>query len=177
MGPADALSRKDKVNMDGNNREITLLKGGNQYFHIHAIDAALTEKITLSSASDPIVTKALIAMNNEKGEPWIPQTTKTDWEFINGALYFKHQLYVPESAHHDLVKSLYKLPARGHEGFFCMLHQMQQDYWWPGMSTFLWKFIMGCTDCQSAKVNTHPMIPEVVSPHSGISSPIFLHIC
>ena len=90
MGPADALSRKDKVDTDDNNWEITLLKGGDQYFHIHAIDAALTEKITLSSTSNPIMTKALTAMNDEKGEPWILQTTKTDWEFIDGALYFKH---------------------------------------------------------------------------------------
>ena len=152
MGPANALSHKDKVNMDNNNREITLLKGGDQYFHVCAINTALVDKITSSSASDPIVTKALATMNNEKGEPWIPQTAKTDWEFIDGALYFKHWLYVPEPACHDLMKSLHELPAGGHEGFFCMLHCMQKDYWWPGMSTFLWKFISGCADCQVAKV-------------------------
>ena len=55
-----------------------------------------------------------------------------DWEFIDGALYFKHQLYVPELAHHNLVKSLHELPAGGHEGFFHTLHWMQRDYWWPG---------------------------------------------
>ena len=27
------------------------------------------------------------------------------------------------------------------------------------MSTFLRKFILGCADCQAAKVNTHPTIP------------------
>ena len=27
------------------------------------------------------------------------------------------------------------------------------------MSTFLQKFISGCADCQTAKVNTHPMVP------------------
>ena len=76
--------------MNNDNREITLLKRGDQYFHICAIGAALAEKITSSSASDPMVTKALTAMNDEKGEPWIPQTTKTDWEFTDGVLYFKH---------------------------------------------------------------------------------------
>lgn len=29
------------------------------------------------------------------------------------------------------------------------------------MSTFLWKFVTGCAICQSAKVNTHPMVPEL----------------
>ena len=36
---------------------------------------------------------------------------------------------------------------------------MQKDYWWPGMSTYLCRFIMGCADCQAAKVNTHPTVP------------------
>ena len=98
MGPADALSQKDKVNTGDNNWEITLLKGNDQYYHIWAINAAFTKKVTLSSSSDPIVTWALASMNDEKGEPWIPQTATTNWEFIDGALYFKHQLYVPEPA-------------------------------------------------------------------------------
>ena len=137
MGPADVLSRKDEINTADNNREITLLKGGEQYFHICTIDTTLADKISSSSASNPIVTKALAVMNNESSEPWIPQTAKTDWEFVNSTLYFKHHLYMPELAHHDLVKSLHKSPAGGHEGFFRTLHHMQKDYWWPGMSTFL----------------------------------------
>ena len=118
MGPANTLSRKDEVETSDDNWEITLLKGGDQYFHIRTIDVALTNKISLSSTSDPIITKALTAMKNDRGEPWLPQTAKMDWEFIDGSLYFKHRLYVPELAHHDLVKSLHKSPTRGHEGFF-----------------------------------------------------------
>ena len=72
MGPADALSRKDEVETSDDNRDITLLKGKDQYFHIHTIDAALAKKISSSSANDPIVTKALTTMNDDSGEPWIP---------------------------------------------------------------------------------------------------------
>ena len=64
MGPADTLSRKDKIETNDNNREITLLKGKDQYFHIHVIDAALAKKISSSSTEDPIITKALTTMNN-----------------------------------------------------------------------------------------------------------------
>ena len=72
MGPADALSRKDEVETCDDNREITLLKGKDQYFHIKTIDATLAKKISSSTAQDPIVTKALAAMNHEGGKPWIP---------------------------------------------------------------------------------------------------------
>ena len=92
MGPTNTLSRKVKVETSDDNWEITLLNGGDQYFHIHAINITLADKISSSSMSDPIITKALTAMNDKSGESWIPWTTKTDWEFTNGALYFKHQL-------------------------------------------------------------------------------------
>ena len=114
-----------------------MLKGKDQYFHILAIDVALAEKISSSTTQDPIVTKALAAMNSNSNEPWIPQTAAADWKFVNNSLYFKHRLYIPEPARHELVKSLHDSPAGGHEGFFHTLHQMQKDYWWPGMSTFL----------------------------------------
>ena len=176
MGPIDALSRKDDIETSDDNQEITLLKGKDQYFHIHTIDNTLTTKISSSSASDPIVIKALAAMNDASSEPWIPRTSKTDWEFTEGALYFKHQLYIQELACFDLVKSLHESLAGGHEGFFHMLHHMQWDYWWPGMSTFLRKFIARCADCQAAKVNTHPIVlglsplaVETPIPFSSIS--------
>ena len=98
-------------------------------------------------------------MHRDTKEPWIPNSTTANWEFSDNSLYFKHRLYIPEPAHHDLVKSLHTSPTGGHEGFFRTLHRMQKDYWWPGMSTFLRKFISGCANCQVAKVNTHPTMP------------------
>ena len=118
MGPADALSQKDDIETSDDNREITLLKGRDQYFHICAIDAALAKKISSLSTKDPVITKALAAMNCNNSEPWIPHTAAVDWKFIDNSLYFKHRLYVPEPARFELVQSLHESPAGGHKGFF-----------------------------------------------------------
>ena len=72
MGPADALSRKDEIETSDDNQEITLLKGRDQYFHIQAINVALANNISSLTAQDPIITKALAAMNHDGGKPWIP---------------------------------------------------------------------------------------------------------
>ena len=72
MGPMDALSQKDEVYTKDNNQGIALLQEDIQDFHICTLDTALAQKISKSSLLDPIVAKALAAMNNEKGEPWIP---------------------------------------------------------------------------------------------------------
>ena len=103
MGPADTLSQKDEVDTGDDNREITLLHGKDQYFHIHTLNATLVDKISQSSSTDLIVSKALTAMNDEHREPWLPHTNKADWQFEDGKLYFKQRLYIPESAHHNLV--------------------------------------------------------------------------
>ena len=78
MGPADTLSQKDDIETSDDNWEITLLKGRDQYFHMHAIDAALAMKISSSSTDDPVITKALAAMNHNNTEPWIPHTVAAD---------------------------------------------------------------------------------------------------
>lgn len=96
MGLVDALSRKDKVDTEDDNWEVTLLKDNNQNHHIKALDVTLASKLAKSSPSDPVIAKALEAMNDEMGSPWIPQTANEDWEYTNGALYFKKCLYIPE---------------------------------------------------------------------------------
>ena len=45
MGPTNALSRKDKLDMENDNREVTLLKGDNLYHHIQALDTTLAERL------------------------------------------------------------------------------------------------------------------------------------
>ena len=86
MGPANTLSRKDKVDTDNNNQEVMVLKQVDQDFHIWALDVTLAQKITQSMSSNPIVTKVLMAMNDEEGGPWIPWMAKEDWTFKGGQL-------------------------------------------------------------------------------------------
>ena len=63
MGPADVLSRKDEVDTDDDNWEVTLLKGNDWDHHIKALDLALTEKLAMSSPSNTVIAKALEAMH------------------------------------------------------------------------------------------------------------------
>ena len=145
--------------MDDNHIVTMLPEDDVCHHHIQQLDLDLAQKISNSSMSDPIITKALAAMNNADIDPWLPWTTKEDWKFEDSKLYFKHPLYIPGEARHQLVTGVHEFPAGGHSGFFWTLHLLQEDYWWPGMSTFLQQFIMDCTACQSAKANTHSIVP------------------
>ena len=73
---------------------VTMLPKDNmQLHHVQQLDLNLTQKISQSSSSDPIISKALVAIHDENIDPWSPQTTKEDWKFKEGKLYFKHCLY------------------------------------------------------------------------------------
>ena len=67
------------------------------------------------------------------------------------------------------------VPCWRTQGVLWTLHSLQKDNWWPGMSTFLRKFIMECALCQSAKVNTHPTVPGL-TPLTAKSTTLFSSI-
>ena len=63
IGPADALSHKDKIDMPNDNQDVVLLPS---VLVIKAIDVALADKIAHSSLSDLLVSAALHTLNDGK---------------------------------------------------------------------------------------------------------------
>src|SRR5258705_9721756 len=45
---------------------------------------------------------------------------------------------------HDLVHVHHSAIVAGHPGCWKMLELMSQNYWWPGLSRYITKFIAGC---------------------------------
>ena len=171
MGPADTLSRLPDPDTSSDNVDVTALPDD---LFIHAIDVALVDKISSSSSSDPLVVSAL--QNLSVGSPLFPCSSFSDWCFSNSLLYFKNRLYIPAAARHDLVSSIHSSPTTGHGGFFRTYTLLSRDYWWPGMSSFIRRFVAGCALCQQMKVNTHPTVPTL-SPLPSTCSPVSTTLC
>jgi hypothetical protein len=166
MGPANALSRRDSVDMADNNEELILLPDD---LFSHAINVALMDKVALSTPSDPLVLSALQALN--EGASLFPRARREDWLYQEGKLYFKGRLYVPEGARHDIITSLHESAARGHGGIVCTQDLVTRDFWWLGLTTFVRRFVTGCAVCQAHKVNTHPSAPPLTPLASVATCP------
>jgi len=95
MDPADALSRRDKVNTSLNNTAITMLPTVSDVL-ICALDVRLANRIAEFTATDPLVKDATDAM--VKHSSLFPRTACDNWMFLDGALYYKGRLYIPEPA-------------------------------------------------------------------------------
>jgi hypothetical protein len=124
MGPADTLSCCNDVNTVNDNLELTLLPDD---LFTCTIDVTLTDKIALSTPSDPLVVSTLQALN--EGVSLFTHAHWEDWLFQDGKLYFKGHLYIPEGAHHNIVSSLHELATGGHGGIFRTRDLMAQDFW------------------------------------------------
>ena len=80
-------------------------------------------------------------------------------------------MYVPPDTRHALVSSLHSSSTLGHAGRFCTKTFLERDFWWPGLSTYVNRFIEGCATCQQNKVNTHPTRPPLAPIPSSSSLP------
>ena len=158
---ADPLSRMPQHQVgdaEDNNEEIVLKP---EYFKI-AATAALTDsadiekRIRESTALDEEVTKALDTLKS-KGPRKLTNGT-LEWENVNGLLYYKGKLYIPDDSdlRSEIVKSCHDAPAAGHPGRNATLELVSRNYWWPRMGPFIERYVLGCDQCQRMKPAAHP---------------------
>ena len=166
MGPADALSRKDHLDITADNADTPILP---EPVVINALNLVLCCHIQSSSATNPFVLKALAALTT--GSPLFTQASLSDWAYDNGHLYFHNHMFIPSSAQSALLHSIHSSPLTGHMGVFHTKAILEQDFWWPGLSTFVKNFIAGCPVCQQHKANTHPVVPPLLLIKSTVVLP------
>ena len=140
---------------------------------IGALDLSLARHIQSSSSSNPLVLQAI--ENLHSNTPLFPRSSIKDWMYEGGHLYYKGQMYIPPNARHTLVSSLHSSSTLGHAGRFRTKTFLERNFWWPGLSTYVNRFIEGCTTCQQNKINTHPTRP-LLNPIPSSSSLPFKQI-
>ena len=59
----------------------------------------------------------------------------------------------------------------GHPGRLKTLELVRQDYYWPGMTSTISKWVEGCALCQQMKINTHPTTPGIMPIKSHATRP------
>ena len=84
MAPTDALSQKDLIDTADDNIDVAIVPDP---VVIQALDLSLACHIQSSSSSDPLVLKAIQAIQD--GSPLFPHSTLADWTFEDSRLYFK----------------------------------------------------------------------------------------
>ena len=70
-------------------------------------------------------------------------------------LFYKDKNYIPDDLdlQQDIVKMFHDHETAGHLGELETYNLVKQHYWWPGMRTFIKRYVQGCGICQQFKIN------------------------
>lgn len=71
---------------------------------------------------------------------------------------------LPRSLRTQILEAFHDDPSAGHLGFHKTYHRVRSRFFWPGMSTFVAKYVASCVQCQRRKRPT--------SPPAGLLQPI-----
>ena len=152
---ADPLSRRPdhEEGVSSDNSDQTLLRP--EFFAIKAMfssqgatvdDAKLLERIKKALSNDEMTKdyKSLLSSGpREFGK------SLEEWNFEKGLLLHRGKVYVPkdQSLRLDLIKLHHDMPTAGHPGRWKMLELLTRNYWWPGMTIDVKKYVQGCDTC------------------------------
>src|SRR5258707_7925171 len=109
-------------------------------------EATFMECIQQSDQYDDLVVKALKTL--DAGE-----LCSNEWMRMEGVVLYQGRVYVPDNPqlHHNLVHVHHSTIVIGHPGHWKTLELVSQNYWWPGLSRYIAKFVTGCDTCNWTK--------------------------
>ena len=104
------------------------------------------EWIQQSDQYDDLVVKALKALD-------VGELHSDEWTCAEGVVLYRGRVYVPNDPQlcHDLVHAHHSTAVAGNPGQWKMLELVSRNYWWPGLSRYIAKFVAGCDVCNRMK--------------------------
>ena len=163
------VSRQRILDMDVPDNSSTVLLLDSLF--VNLIDTKLHKCISSSSKSDPLVLQHLqTSLEDISAAFW---SRLSDWKFNDHVLTYKGRVYVPleDSLCRSILTCCHDHETAGHPGYLKTHQLVTSEFWWPGLTQFVHRYIEGCAMCQQNKSNTHPTIPPLTPIKSHASHP------
>jgi len=148
MRKADGLSRRLdwKVGVDRDNENQIFIKDNwvcsLQEVVIEELEEELLEKIKKARSKDKNVIRVVEEMKKTK----VKELRGNEWK-IEGELVLKEgKVYVPrdEELRTEVIQLHHDVPAAGHGGQWKTVELVTRNYWWPGVTRDIRKYMEGC---------------------------------
>jgi len=115
----------------------------------------LLEEVRKSKVKDDEVVKAVEEMK------WagVKMLRDKEWREVDGIMYKEGKVYVPkdERLRAEIIRLHHDTPIGGHGGQWKMVELVTRNFWWPGVTKEVKRYMEGCDACQQNKNRTeHP---------------------
>ena len=161
MGKADGLSQRAdwKIGVDKDNSDQVFIKDNwirSMYeVVVEGPEVDLLEKIKKARSKDEEVVRVV----EEMKKAGVKKLRGNEWK-IEGELVLKEEkIYVPkdEELRVEIIQLHHDVPAAGHGGRWKTVELVTRNYWWPGVTRDMGKYVEGCDLCQRMKNRTEEL--------------------
>ena len=158
MEKTDGLSRRSdwKVGVEKDNEDQVLIRDNwirsLQEIVIEEPEVDIVEKIKRARSKDEEVVRIVEEMKKAK----VKELWGEEWQ-IKGELVIKEgKVYVPkdEELRAEIIHLYHDVLAAGHGGQWKTVELVTRNYWWPGVTRDIGRYVEGCDLCQRIVVAT-----------------------
>src|SRR6266498_229271 len=110
---------------------------------INLIDTELQNIITLATKDDTLAKQTVQDLWTNTKTDWMLSTLDNQDNFV---LFHNGSMYIPDDLELrcHIVSQFHNSPISGHPGISETTTQIQREYYWPGMQSFMQHYINKC---------------------------------
>jgi Integrase zinc binding domain len=177
MVQSDTLSRRPDYGTDKQmeEEEDKVVLPDNLF--INLLDMELQERILNRKELDLDIKNSIKTLMEDG--PTSLKNDLQDWKIkeIDGRkmIFFKGKNYIPKDLElrRDIIKMYHNHKMAGHPGELETYNGIRQNYWWPGLQTFVKNYVQECRTCQQCKINQSPSNPAYVAIEGANNTRLF----
>ena len=104
----------------------------------------LRERIKKAQEGDERMVKAV----EELKKAGVKTLKDEEWEIEEGVVLKKRRIYMPEGElRREVIQLHHDTPVGGHGGRWKTTELVTRNYWWPGVTKEVGRYVNGCDAC------------------------------
>jgi len=120
----------------------------------------LLEEVKKSKVKDDEVVKAVEKMKRAG----VKMLRDKEWREVNRIMYKEEKVYVPkdEKLRAEIIRLHHDIPIGGHGGQWKTVELVTRNFWWPGITKEVKRYVEGCDAYQRNKNRTEQPVDKLM---------------
>ena len=126
---------------------------------VEELEVDLVEKIKKARSKD----KEVVRIVEEMKKAGVKELRGNEWKIEEDLVLKEGKIYVPknEELRTEVIQLHHDIPAAGHGGRWKTVELVTRNYWWPGVTRDVGKYVEGCDLCQRMKNRTEEPVGKL----------------
>jgi len=109
----------------------------------------LLEKVKQLKIKDNEVVKVV----EEMKQAGVKMLRDKEWREVDSIMYKERKMYVPKDnpLRTEIIRLYHNTPVGGHGGQWKTVELVTRNFWWPGVTKEVKRYVKGCDSCQRNK--------------------------